>query len=418
MFQRTGKAAYKANLDNTLKLDAYFNSPHKDFKSIHIAGTNGKGSVSHMLASILYEAGYKTALYTSPHLIDFRERIRIDGQMIPEKEVIDFVENHKKIIEEIHPSFFEMSVALAFDYFSRMKVDVAIIETGLGGRLDSTNILNPELSVITNISKDHVEYLGDTILEIAGEKAGIIKRETTAVIGTSEERCIKLFKEVAAGLGAELHIAPEKFQALYSTYLPNKERNFRITDNKNRQTLSIITDLIGDYQQENIITTLSVIDILIENGWEIKQEYVEKGFQSVSANTGIRGRWEVVGENPRMVCDTGHNEAGIRSIVNQILNTPWKDLHIVVGFVNDKDLDNILKMLPEKARYYFTRSSVPRSLDHDQLKKKASEYKLAGDSFENVKSAVEAAKKAANAEDMIFIGGSSFVVADYFDIGE
>ena len=418
MFQRTGKAAYKANLDNTLKLDTYFNSPHKKFKSIHIAGTNGKGSVSHMLASILQEAGYKTGLYTSPHLLDFRERIKIDGQMIPEQEIIDFVKNHKKIIEEIHSSFFEMTVALAFDYFSRMNVEIAVIETGLGGRLDSTNIIKPVLSVITNISKDHCEFLGETIAVIAGEKAGIIKRDTSVVIGCNEEICANLFKEVASGLNSEIVIAPEKYESGISTFLSDNTRIFRIKSKVSGETQSLKTDLLGDFQQENIISTLSSVETLNGLGWKIDQKAVEQGFENVRANTGLRGRWELAGENPRIVCDTGHNEAGMRSNIKQIINTPWKKLHMVLGFVNDKDLDSIFKMLPEKAIYYFTRSSVPRAIDHNTLKEKASEFKLPGDSFESVKKAVDAAKKAAGTEDMIFIGGSTFVVADFLALGE
>ena len=416
MYQRTGKAAYKANLNNTLALDRYFGHPHTQFRSIHIAGTNGKGSVSHMLASIFQSAGFKTGLYTSPHLLDFRERIRINGDMIPEKEVISFVRKHSGIIHEIEPSFFEMTVAMAFDYFARSAVDVAIIETGLGGRLDSTNIITPDLSVITNISLDHTEFLGDSIPGIAREKAGIIKPGIPVVIGTRDDACASVFIEKAATMQCDLLFASDRYAPLYSTYTSEVRRIFRITEKSTGDAVHIESDMTGDFQEENIITSLTAVDVLRQRGWVISQEWVIKGLGHVKNQTGLRGRWDILGENPRMVCDTGHNAAGMERVIKQIRNTPWKHLHMVLGFVNDKDLRDILSMLPRKASYYFTRSSVPRALEATILKESASAYGLQGTSYPSVQEALEAAKQAASSEDMIFIGGSTFVVADLLGI--
>lgn len=412
MYQRTGKAAYKANLDNTVHLDHYFDAPHRKYRSIHVAGTNGKGSVSHMLASILQEAGYLTGLYTSPHMLDFRERIRINGRMIPEKEVVKFVENHRGIIDQVSPSFFEMTVALAFSYFADMKVDFAVVETGLGGRLDSTNIIMPEISVITNISLDHTEFLGHDIGAIAGEKAGIIKPGVPVVIGRKNQVTDKIFKEKAMANRAEICFASDEYVNDFNMYNMNGRREFHLTRPSDGEILTIETDLTGDYQSENILTTLTSIDSLRKKGLKIPEESILEGFKKVTANTGLRGRWEVIGHNPRIICDTGHNEEGLRYVVNQIRNTPWKRLHMVLGFVNDKDIGRILKFLPGNVLYYFTGSSVPRSLDGEILRKMAMDSGLQGTSFKSVEEAFLTAKKSADPEDMIFIGGSTFVVAD------
>ncbi|HDR68718.1 MAG TPA: bifunctional folylpolyglutamate synthase/dihydrofolate synthase [Bacteroidaceae bacterium] len=417
MFQRTGKAAYKANLDNTIRLDRYFSSPHKHFKSIHVAGTNGKGSVSHILASVLREAGYSTGLYTSPHLLDFRERIRINGSLIPEKEIAGFVANHQHMLDAIQPSFFEMTVALAFDYFSRMQVDMAVIETGLGGRLDSTNIILPEVSVITNISKDHTEFLGDSLLSIAGEKAGIIKPGRPVVSGSSDETINKVFADKASELKSDIFFAADRYKCLYSTLTPENRRLFRLAEKNSDSRITIITDLLGDYQKENVITALTVIDLLKDKKWNINQKNVKQGFKNVVKNTGLRGRWEIIGHNPRIVCDIGHNRDGIKIVVSQINNTPWKRLHMVLGFVNDKDIDAIMQELPDKATYYFTSPSVPRALDHKVLKQKAEAFNLRGESYGTVREAFSAAKSTAGPDDMIFVGGSTFVVADLLAIG-
>jgi len=322
MFQRTGKAAYKANLDNTIRLDQYFNSPHKHFKSIHVAGTNGKGSVSHILASVFQEAGYRTGLYTSPHLLDFRERIRINGTMIPKKEITGFVVNHQHILDAIQPSFFEMTVALAFDYFARMHVDMAVIETGLGGRLDSTNIILPEVSVITNISKDHTEFLGDSLLSIAGEKAGIIKPGIPVVSGSSDEAVNKVFADRASQLQSDILFADDRYECLYSTLTQENRRWFRLAEKDSDSRINVITDLLGDYQKENIITALTVIDLLKDKHRDIQEKHITRGLKNVGKNTGLRGRWEIIGHNPWIVCDTAHNREGIRSVVGQINNTP------------------------------------------------------------------------------------------------
>jgi len=412
MYQRTGKAAYKADLQNTLRLDEYFNEPHRKFRSVHIAGTNGKGSVSHMLASIFQEAGYLTGLYTSPHLLDFRERIRINGRMIPENEVVNFVEEHRKIIDEVSPSFFEMTVAMAFSYFADKKVEFAVIETGLGGRLDSTKSVNPEVSVITNISMDHTEFLGNNITAIAGEKAGIIKQGVPVVVGKKDRDTDNVFIQKASVNNAEICFAPERYSTDFSMYIMNEKRAFHVTRRSDSETWTIETDLAGDYQSENILTTLSTIDTLRGKGVNIPEQAIFQGLKKVTTNTGLRGRWEVIGHNPRIVCDTGHNEEGIRCVVNQLSNTPWKTLHMVLGFVNDKDIGSILKILPKDAIYYFTGSSVPRSLDGESLRKRAMELDLKGSSFKSVEDAFITAKKSAASEDMIFVGGSTFVVAD------
>jgi len=412
MYQREGKAAYKSTLDNTLKLDQAFGHPHLNYPTIHVAGTNGKGSVSHMIASVLQAAGFKTGLYTSPHLIDFRERIRIDGQCIPESEVSDFVSGNQELIRQVQPSFFEMTVALAFDYFAKKKVDVAVIETGMGGRLDSTNIITPVLTIIPNISLDHTEFLGSHPTSIAREKGGIIKHKVPLIIGRAEAPSADVLRSIAREKHAPVICANQIYEARYRTLNMDGSMQLRIGQSSRTSTRTITCDLSGEYQQENIITALSALEQLQKLKWEISESHYQKGFASVVRSTGMQGRWQTMGHNPRSICDTAHNPDGIAAVISQISQIPWKRLHMVWGMVNDKDLDMVLPLLPEEASYYFTRSSVPRSLDAEVLSGKAREYGLTGDHFTSVEEAYRAAQKEAGPDDMIFTGGSTFVVAD------
>jgi len=412
MYQRQGKAAYKSSLENTLRLDTYFNHPHRSYATIHVAGTNGKGSVSHMIASVLQATGLRTGLYTSPHLLDFRERIRINGQSIPEEEVRNFVSENRKIIGEVKPSFFEMTVAMAFDYFAREEVDVAVIETGLGGRLDSTNIILPVLTVITNISLDHSEFLGTHPSSIAREKGGIIKEKVPLVLGRSEAPTDEVLLSMACDRSAPVVSASENYQAQFRTIDTEGKMHLRIRKAGKASSKTIRCDLTGEYQQENIITALTALEQLQELHWKISEAHLLEGFASVAASTGIRGRWETIGHNPRSICDTAHNVDGIAAVIRQIRQTPWKRLHMVWGMVSDKDLHMILPLLPEEASYYFARSSVPRSINARVLTEQAREYGLKGIPYPNVEEAYRAAQAEAGPEDMIFTGGSTFVVAD------
>lgn len=394
MFQRSGAAAYKANLDNTLALDTMFGHPHHAFKTIHIGGTNGKGSTSHMLASILQEAGYRVGLYTSPHLVDFRERIRVNGEMISEEAVLDFTNNYIARNETAHiePSFFELTVLLALQYFKAQAVDVAIIEVGLGGRLDSTNIIQPELSLITNISFDHTNLLGNTIEAIAKEKAGIIKPHTPIVISESNAEYDTIFKVQAEAAQAPIYFADQ-------CELPVGE--FEL-------------ELKGIYQQKNIRGVLQAVKLLQEADWAISPENIRKGLARVRQNTKLRGRWEVVQQHPLVVCDTGHNEAGIAQIVQQLAETPKKNLWLVIGMVSDKDQKKVLSLLPKDANYVFTQPSIERAMPAESLASIAHEIGLSGCVIASVKGAAHYAISQAEAEDMVFIGGSTFVVADFF----
>lgn len=411
MYQRVGKAAYKANLNNTLALDEYFSHPHKHFKTIHVAGTNGKGSTSHMLCSILMEAGYRVGLYTSPHLIDFRERIKVNGQNIGEQEVVDFVEENMEIFERIKPSFFEMTVALAFKFFADQKVDVAVIEVGLGGRLDSTNIIEPDLSIITNIGLDHTDLLGDTLQKIAIEKAGIIKPNTPIVVSELQPEVENIFTHKAKSSYAPIVFAE-------SLYKVSKLENSMVyqsvcllkADNGLEQCYKL--DLHGGYQSKNTMGVLAATDQLVLKGYRICQNHIEQGLMNVISNTGIMGRWQTLSRKPLTICDTGHNVDGITYIVKQISHTPHSKLHMVFGMVGDKDIDAVLKLLPKDATYYFTRPSIPRAMAEDILAAKAEPLGLKGEKFPNVKSALEAATLRAKANDLIFVGGSTFTVAD------
>ncbi len=416
MFQRTGPAAYKNTLGNTLVLDIFFNHPHRQFKSIHIAGTNGKGSCSHMLASILQEAGYKTGLYTSPHLIDFRERIRVNGEMISETDVVSFVNKFRKLneVKKIKPSFFELTVAMAFDHFKNQQVDIAVIEVGLGGRLDSTNIITPEVALVTNISLDHTNLLGDTIEQIAGEKAGIIKKDVPTIVSESNPECNPVFMNKAEEKGSPIYFADKEYHAEYSMFLPEGKQVFNFKKNKELVFPNLKLDLLGNYQKNNLGGVLKVVELLNEKNWNISKENIYNGLQKVVPTTSLRGRWEITGNNPLVVCDTAHNIAGVSAIVKQIKVTPWKNLHIVLGMVNDKNIDDVLSLLPKNATYYFTQAKIQRALPAADLAENAAKHNLKGNIFPTVKKAFKNARNKADEKDLIFIGGSTFIVADYF----
>lgn len=400
LFQNVGAAAYKEGLDNTHLLDEEFGHPHRQYRTIHVGGTNGKGSVSHTLAAILQAQGYRVGLYTSPHLVDFRERIKVNGEMISKERVIDFVTDFKKRNYSAVCSgfsFFELATALAFQYFSEQKVDFAVIEVGLGGRLDCTNIIMPELSIITNISFDHVQFLGDTLPKIALEKAGIIKTGIPACIGENVNEDVKaVFANKAKEVGAPITFAEDAFA---STAINDE--------------LAGLFALKGFCQEKNIRTILTAVRLLQERGIAISDEAIREGLAEVCSMTGLMGRWQTIDEKPLTICDTGHNVGGMQYIVRQLQQTPHKRLHIVIGMVNDKDVDSVLRLLPRDAVYYFTQASVKRAMPAEELARKASHLQRAEeDAFQDVPSAYRAAKRNATDDDLIFIGGSTFVVAD------
>lgn len=414
MFQRTGAAAYKDNLDNTIRLDEMFSHPHRSFKTVHVAGTNGKGSVSHMLASVLQEAGYKTGLYTSPHLKDFRERIRVNGEMIAEEAVVRFTKlfQEKNETKKMEPSFFELTVSMAFDYFRSMEVDIAVIEVGLGGRLDSTNIITPELSVITNISFDHMALLGDSLPKIAAEKAGIIKRGVPVVVGETSAETSGVFMQFAEKVQAQLAFADQEYQACYSMLTIDGKQSLNVQKNGQLFYPDLKLDLLGIYQRYNVPTVLRAIDFLNEKGWNLSEEVIRQGLLNTIANTGLLGRWQIIGHNPLVICDTGHNPAGIRLVVEQINQTAWRQLHMVIGMVNDKDQDEVLSLLPANATYYFTKASIPRAAEAEALASKAERFGLSGNCYPTVRQALSAARANAGENDLVFVGGSTFVVAE------
>lgn len=407
LFQQIGKDAYKEGLENTHLLDEHFGHPHRHFRTIHIAGTNGKGSCSHTLAAILQAAGYKTGLYTSPHLIDFRERIRVDGKPVSKEYVVDFVENHRAFFEPLHPSFFELTTAMAFDYFASQKVDVAIIEVGLGGRLDCTNIIRPDLCIITNISFDHVQFLGNSLDKIAKEKAGIIKEGIPVVIGETTPETKPVFIARAREVDAPISFAEEAEIVYDSTVNEEGKRIYQSIDYADLEG-----ELGGLYQVKNTNTLLAAIRILKMYCYRISEEDIRNGFSHVCKLTGLMGRWQKLENKPTLVCDTGHNVGGISYIVEQLEHQKYNHLHIVIGMVNDKDISGVLKMLPKHAIYYFTRASVKRALPENELQNSARKEGLQGDTYPNVETAVAAAKKSADENDFIFVGGSSFIVAD------
>ena len=391
VFQRDGAMALDLKLDRTFQFMHYLNQPHEAFKSVHVAGTNGKGSVSHMTASVLQHAGYKVGLYTSPHLKDFRERIRIDGNCISEDQVIGFVESHRSFIEEFKPSFFELTVAMAFDYFASQAVDIAVIEVGMGGRLDSTNVITPLLSVITNISYDHKAFLGDTLPKIAAEKAGIIKPGIPVIIGEYQEETFPVFQRQANAMKSELIKA---FEQKPPQWLLNSQ-DF---------------DLQGPYQQKNRFTVIAVIQGLIAQGWEINQQAIEIGMKKAAQSTGLMGRWQWI--ESRVLCDTAHNAAGLAFVLKRLDELEYRQLHIVLGVVSDKDLAEILPLFPKSANYYFVAPNIKRALSAEDLKNQAQTFGLKGDSFPSVSSGLSAAKEVALSDELVFVGGSTFTVAE------
>ena len=394
MFQQVGGAAYKEGLENTLELDAHLGHPHRRFRTIHVAGTNGKGSCSHTLAAILQEAGYRTGLYTSPHLLDFRERIRINGKPIPQEYVVNFVARERPFFEPLHPSFFELTTAMAFRYFADEAVDVAVIEVGMGGRLDCTNIIRPDLCLITNISPDHTQFLGHTLAQIAAEKAGIIKPGIPVVIGETTPETHPVFLHKAQEAGAPIYFAEEE--------KANKQADYPGLD----------FELKGIYQEKNLRTLLTALPLLIQAGYKLDDRAVRNGFAHVVELTGLMGRWQKLHDLPTVVCDTGHNVGGIRYIVQQLEQQTFRTLRIVIGMVNDKDINGVLALLPRNATYYFTRASVKRALPEQELAALARQAGLAGNCYPDVPAAVRTAQKESLPEDFIFVGGSNFIVAD------
>lgn len=405
LFQNVGSGAYKEGLQNTVLLDEHFNHPHTKFKTIHVAGTNGKGSCSHTLAAILQSAGLKVGLFTSPHLIDFRERIRVNGEMVSEKFVVDFVENNKIFFEPLYPSFFELTTAMAFTYFAEQEVDVAVIEVGLGGRLDCTNIIAPEMCIITNISFDHTAFLGSTLEQIAGEKAGIIKAGIPVIIGETLPQTRPVFEHKAISLKAPIYFAENEEEVL------SHEFNTNVIYYKTKNYNLLTGSLSGVYQIKNTNTILCAVTHLREIGFKIPNSAVENGFANVCELTGLMGRWQTLQTSPNVICDTGHNIAGIQNIVMQLKDVK-KTLHIVFGMVNDKDVNGVLTLMPKDATYYFCQASVKRALPHKEIEMLSFEYGLLGTSYPTVIEAYHAALANARDEDCIFIGGSSFVVAD------
>lgn len=405
-FQRVGGAAYKEGLDNSLALDKLFDHPHTKFKTIHVGGTNGKGSTSHTLAAILEQSGYKVGLFTSPHLVDFRERIRINGEKISKEYIVDFVNSYKSDFEPIKPSFFELTMMIAFKYFADEKVDVAIIEVGLGGRLDSTNIITPDLSIITNISKDHTQFLGDTLEKIAVEKAGIIKKNVPIVIGEAQDSIRQIFKDTAERVGAPIIFAED--QNLISSSIKTASGWLFLT----RDFGSMKGELRGLAQQKNASTILAAVNVLQQKGYEISTKAVQSGFAYVMELTGLQGRWQILQQHPRIICDTAHNEGGIKYIVEQLATERYNKLHFIIGMAGDKDASAVLHLLPKNATYYFTKADSPRSLNEEKLKELAVDNGLQGDSYSSIREAINKAKERASINDLIFIGGSNFVVAE------
>jgi len=415
MFQRVGASAFKKDLSNTLKLCAHLGNPQHKFKSIHIAGTNGKGSTAHALASILQEAGYSTGLYTSPHLKSFRERIKINGIALPEKEVVDFVKANKAFLLELKPSFFEMTVALSFDYFARMEVDYAVIETGMGGRFDSTNVIHPILSIITNIGFDHEQFLGDSLDKIAFEKAGIIKQNVPVIIGQTHEITAKVFREKALEKNAPIIFADQLIMVKEKGNTKNKQGNRRAVYEISGADMiggEIKMDLMGSYQARNLPAIIKAIGLLKEKHLQIDPKPIYDGLENIVKNTGLKGRWQILSEKPLTICDTGHNTDGIDNIVRQLRALNLQKLYMVFGMVKDKDHQKIFERLPKEAVYIFCQADQPRSMPAKTLQEMAAAFGINGTVVPDVNDAIAAAKKIATADDVIFIGGSTFVVAE------
>lgn len=411
MFTRVGAGAFKKDLHNTIELCKQLGDPQHQFKSIHIAGTNGKGSTSHMLAAIFQQAGYKTGLYTSPHLLDFRERIRINGEMVPTAFVTEFTEQLKPTIESLEPSFFELTVAMAFQYFALEQVDIAIIEVGLGGRLDSTNIITPELSVITNISYDHMNILGNTLPEIAAEKAGIIKAGVPAVISETQSEIESVFVNKAASVNAPLHFADHEWIVQQSEFSEGRLR-LGVQHTHSGDLTTIHTDLSGQYQLKNILGVLSAVRILQQQNWDLPWQGVITALGHVKKLTGLRGRWEIISRDPLTIFDVGHNQAGITEVVHQLRHMVYRHLHIVTGFVKDKEVNKVLPIFPPAATYYFCKAQIPRAMDEKELAATASQHGLRGHAYASVQQAFLAAKQHAHKDDVILVCGSFFVVSE------
>lgn len=411
MFSKTGGAALKSGLNNIRSLCNALGNPETQFRTIHIAGTNGKGSTSHMLSAILQQAGYKTGLYTSPHLYDFRERIRINGRMIPENTVTDFVQRIQPEITRTDPSFFEVTVAMAFEHFAAEKVDIAIIETGMGGRLDSTNIITPLLSMITNISFDHMQFLGNTLPLIAAEKAGIIKPGVPVIISETQAETTPVFRETAAQQKAAIYFADQHFRI--TANVPGMETlQLTVQEMPAGETRSYTLDLPGHYQQKNLPGVLQAVQLLRLQGWRISEAQLAAALRQVKRLTGMGGRWEVIGRQPYVVLDVAHNEAGIRMLLEQLSNVPYKKLHVVTGFVKDKDVPASLALLPTDAIYYFTKAQIPRAMDEQQLLELGRQAGLKGSAYPNVPEAYAAARAKAETDDLILVCGSFFIVGD------
>lgn len=407
VFEHVGAVAYKEGLQNTLALDKHFNHPHTNFKTIHIAGTNGKGSCSHSLASILQEAGYKVGLYTSPHLVDFRERIRVNGQCISEERVVKFVEDERKFFEPLHPSFFELTTALAFKYFDEQKVDIAIIEVGLGGRLDCTNIISPILSIITNISFDHTQFLGDTLAKIAAEKAGIIKKGVPVIIGEANEETRPVFQSKANEVNSDIVFAEDNAIVTSSSPMADGGRRYNLSNNS-----TLIGELSGDYQERNMNTILCACNILKQMNIIKNDDVIAKGLTNICKNTGLLGRWQTIQNNPTVVCDTGHNVGGWNYLAPQIKRQQCNQLRIVFGMVDDKDINSVMYLLPKNAIYYWTQAESKRAIKAERVAEIAIKHDLRGEIFDNVEVAYTKALQDSNKDDFVFVGGSSYIVAD------
>lgn len=410
MFTRMGAKAYKADLTNTIALCTYLGNPQNKIKTVHIAGTNGKGSTSHMLAAIFQQCGYKTGLYTSPHLKDFRERIKVNGEMITENFVTEFVEATKSFSEEINPSFFELTFVMAVEYFVQCNVDIAIIETGLGGRLDSTNVITPEVSIITNIGYDHTDILGDTLEKIAFEKAGIIKEKVPVIIGETKFETKRVFLDKAEEKNAVVFFAQEKYKVVSANYL-NEKLLLEVNDVGKNSVSGYLLDLPGLYQAKNFLTVLTATDILKEN-FSLTDTNVKQAVDHVKKLTGLHGRWEIISRHPLIILDVAHNVDGIQQLVNQIQISSYNNLHIIFGMVKDKEIEKVLALLPKQASYYFTRAQIPRALPENELLERADKFRLKGNAYSEVNKALEAARTNASADDLIIVCGSVFVVGE------
>lgn len=411
VFSRIGAVAYKADLNNTIALCESLGDPHKKFRSVHIAGTNGKGSVSHMLAAIFQKAGYKTGLYTSPHLKDFRERIKVNGELVGEAYVIEFTERIQPMIDKLEPSFFEITVAMAFDYFAQQKVDIAIVETGLGGRLDSTNIITPEVSIITNIGWDHMNLLGNSLDKIAAEKAGIIKENVPVIVGETLDETLPIFESVSDAKNAPLSIASGKRQVM-ECYWSKHDLIVEVAEDHKTDHRVFSLDLAGIYQSKNLLTVLEACSVLKQKGWNISDENIHVALKEVKKITGLHGRWDIIHQHPLVVLDVAHNEDGIKQVLKQVELTDHHHLHIILGMVNDKEIDKVLGLLPTSATYYFTQAQIPRALPGKNLSEKASGFGLQGKIYPNVNIALKMARSRAADNDLIIVCGSIFLVAE------